>query len=144
MRVLFGSWSVRLRFLLFVSLLLGVLLSWPLWTRGADHEIPLFPFLPSFCAVSRFSTLLLVPLFLSMGLLCVFPSHRGLMAAWFSCIFLLVVVDENRLLPWLIQYVVMFSVLCIDLEEPEFYLRLVLGGIYLHSGNKRTRNVSCL
>ncbi len=125
-------WSMKMRVLVFVSLGLGIVLSWPLWV--ARTEIPLFPFLQMLCFLGPISAFMLAPMFVSMALLCFFPLHRGFFAVWLLSLFCIIVVDENRLLPWLIQYVVMFVVLCFDLDKPESFIRLVLGGIYFHSG----------
>jgi hypothetical protein len=98
-----------------------------------SHEVPLFPFIQSLCFLGHFPVILLVLVFAQMFWLVFRPGRIGLIV-WLLLLSVVVVADQNRLVPWLIQYVIMFFVLSCEEREADTLIRLVLGGIYMHSG----------
>ncbi len=119
-----------------VSLLCSVALSWPVWRDAGRDELPLFPFVGWACGIASLFPLVHVAALLLLAALVVRPS-RKVLVAWLAAVTALLLEDQNRLLPWVVQWSMLLMVCCELSSEPTRLRRaalLVCGGVYFWSG----------
>jgi hypothetical protein len=103
----------RLKLIAGFTVLVPVFVSWPLWT--AERAFPLVPAIPGLVAPAwAHGALFAAWLAVMVGMICS-PAPRGLCFAASAFGVAMVLLDQNRLQPWLYQFLVLFVALgCVD------------------------------
>lgn len=146
---IFGSSSriFWIRIVTIIGLLIGLLLSLPLWV--GDRIIPLVPVVD--LAVPESISIVLFLLLLGNLLWALISSRPQLsLLLAFLLLGLLVLLDQNRLQPWVYQYGAILLLLSSYSWKPQFVteqervlnvLRLMAAGIYFYSGLQKVNPV---
>lgn len=111
----------------------GMLISYPLWNNS--RSFPSFPIFDFSENILRFDYYIPV-LILGAGFIAfLFPSRKTLQTT-LSFLLLSILLDQNRIQPWVYFYIIFFIGLVIseDTKETNKFLRLVLVGVYFWSG----------
>ena len=126
--------GIRVRWLLVLGLLAGMVLSWPLWIPFGRMGFPMVPLFAWLGQMPVFLTLISIAIGISGVFLLLFPAQKGPFLWMTALLFVGFVLDVNTAQPWVWFYCLIliafyFSAFSNDLV-PFAGLQIVLLGVY--------------